>query len=248
MFLTPSRKAMLRRFGWMFGLDVHLNSPRNRDDLRLIHFINFHRIDVVLDVGANVGQFAKNLFDLGYMGRVVSFEPMPEAYARLEQAASKYPDRWIVGPRIALSDLKGNFPFYITSASTSSSLLHPSEEFSRMFAGAAVADRIQVPTDRLDALIDDLISPGERVLIKIDVQGAELRVLNGATAALKLATGLLVETNFMKMYDTQPSATSLGELITSEGFEFWDLAPVYRDPGNLRLAQIDLLYFKALQA
>jgi len=58
-------------------------------------FLAVHDVDLVIDVGANIGQYASGLRKRGYLGRIWSFEPIDTAFKQL-QSAAKGDDRWMV--------------------------------------------------------------------------------------------------------------------------------------------------------
>lgn len=83
-----------------------MTNPISKETRSLVRILDHHGIDVVLDVGANVGQYAARLRQGGWSGRIVSFEPLPDAHATLEAAAA--PDAlWEVAPRMALGASTG---------------------------------------------------------------------------------------------------------------------------------------------
>lgn len=105
-------KQHLKRWGRRAGLEIRPSGILSRDDLRLRHFLELQAIDTVLDVGANDGGFAKSLIEVGFRGRIISFEPLPRAYDELVSAASRIRN-WSAAPRMALSDENGIAKFNI---------------------------------------------------------------------------------------------------------------------------------------
>lgn len=77
------------------GLDLHRLTPSSNPAFQLLKALNRFDIDLVLDVGANVGQFASELRSVGYKGNLVSFEPLSAAHMALSEAASR-DSRWAV--------------------------------------------------------------------------------------------------------------------------------------------------------
>ncbi len=242
--LAPSTKIALRKFVRRIGFDVRLNGINSREDLRFVHFLNMHRIEVVLDVGANRGQFASGLFEAGFQGRVISFEPLPEANRVLKEVAAPFGDRWEVHRPVALSDASGTAEFFVTTGDTSSSLLEPMQGFVENTPVAQVSDKIQVATERLDNLYPDLALGGARTFLKLDVQGGEDKVLAGGVNSLDALRGALIELSFATMYDNQTSALDLQQEMASRGFSIWDIWPGYSNPVTHRLNQVDALFFK----
>lgn len=242
--LSPSAKLALRKFARSFGLDVRINGLNSREDLRFTHFLKLHRIDTLLDIGANRGQFAQGLLDAGFGGRVISFEPLPAANEHLAKVAAPYGDRWHVARPVALSDHAGTAKFFVTSRDTSSSLLEPLNEFVEASPVAEVSEYIKVETARLDDLYPDLNLKSSRTFLKLDVQGGEDRVLKGAARTLSEIKGALIELSFAKLYDHQASALGIQQLMFESGFSVWDIWRGYSNPKNYRLNQVDALFFR----
>ena len=99
-------------------------SPRNlymAPELPLL--LRRFRVDVVFDIGANVGQFASELFGAGFAGRIVSFEPLSAAHGQLIETSQPEP-RWAVAPRCALGESDGEATIHVAANSQSSSLVH----------------------------------------------------------------------------------------------------------------------------
>lgn len=243
--MVPHTKYALRRFGRLFGLDIRVSGLNSREDLRFVHFLRLHRIDTVLDVGANKGQFAQQLFKAGYKGRIISFEPLPDAHKKLQKAASAFGERWSVGPRVALSDRAGTATYFVTQADTSSSLLEPLKSFVEVTPIAKVEEHIEVRTDRLDVLVSELSLDESRVFLKLDVQGSEAKVLAGATQMLRSLYGVLIEMSFVNLYEDQSSAIIVQQKMADSGFEIWDIWRGYFNPNTKRLNQVDALFFRS---
>ncbi|RUV70442.1 MAG: FkbM family methyltransferase [Mesorhizobium sp.] len=242
--MRSQTKQAIRDVGRRFGLEVRLNGLNSRDDLRFIHFLRMHGIDTVLDVGANRGQFAQQLFNNGFEGRVISFEPLPDEHALLIEAAAAFGDRWSVAPRLALGDKAGKATFYVTHGSASSSLLEPLGGFVEAAPQVKVDKQIEVETQRLDALWPNLDLTGRNVFLKIDVQGSEALVLGGASAILPYIKGVLVELSLVDLYAGQPSGIALQQWMAEQGFGLWDIWTGFRNPQTHRLNQIDALFFR----
>jgi len=237
----------LRRIGrhalYRAGLQRRRSTLDSRADLRLVHHLAVHRVSTVLDVGANRGQFAGELLRAGFPGRVVSFEAIPEVHRQLTQATAACGDRWHVAPCCALGDRTDEAWFHVTNNLVSSSLLVPNER-SRAF-GEALREReiIAVDLRRLDEMFVPDANTGA-IFLKIDVQGAEPLVLEGAARLLPGVQGLLLEMTVAPLYDGQMLADELHALAMSLGFGLWDQRPVLRDPRTARLLQYDAVYFR----
>ncbi len=240
MTALGTARKLLRRA----GIDARRANAMTSWELRLPALLRRHGVRTVLDVGANDGGFASELLLGGYEGRIISFEPLPDAWARLRERAARAAN-WQVAPRLALSDGEGEAVFHEAGNSASSSLL----SMTATHVDAAPASRtvavMKVRTTTLDAALRSLEHQAPSFL-KLDVQGAERMVLAGAPETLRREViGIQVEMSLAGLYEGQPSASDLDALLKSLGFECWDILPGFRDPASLRMLQYDGIYFRA---
>jgi len=160
------------------------------------------------------------------------------------QQAKRYP-RWEVGPQVALSNVNGEAEFFEAANSVSSSLLPILSEHTDAAPASATVASIKVETRRLDDLLRQLDIDG-RIFLKLDVQGAESLVLEGALEALRgQIVGVQLEMSLTSLYSSQATARELDALLTSLGFECWDILPGFRDPRTFRMLQCDGIYFRS---
>jgi FkbM family methyltransferase len=191
-------------------------------------------VSLVLDVGANVGQCALALRrDGGYRGRILSFEPVAATYEALVRTAANDPDWECV--RLALSDQDGTAEIAVASGSDSSSFLPFKDTSLSAAPGAFPIGTESVRTARLDSLFP--LRPADIVLMKLDVQGLEPRVLAGADATLARISLLECELVFEHLYEGQPTFREMIELIDDLGFR-----PISVAPGNINYRTASLAY------
>jgi FkbM family methyltransferase len=200
-----------------------------------------NRIDTIVDVGSNSGQFAQEMRALGFGGTIHSFEPLPDVASVLRSRAAA-DGRWHVH-ECALGDADGTVEFHVTRNRVSSSLLRPRDFQLHSEVGAVEAERISVSVRRLDNLANsDLGSiDWERTYLKLDVQGAEAMVLRGCGALLRQVPLLLTEVSFQSLYDGSSSWTSVVEMCAESGLVTIDFQRAFRDPLMKRVMQADLL-------
>ena len=84
-------KTNIKRLINFTGFDLHRLSPTSNPTFQLLKALNRFDVDLVLDVGANVGQFASELRLVGYKGSFVSFEPLSVAHKTLSEVAGRDP-------------------------------------------------------------------------------------------------------------------------------------------------------------
>lgn len=223
------------------GYELRLLGP-DEIDARRMRLMDSLAIDLVLDVGANAGQYAQGLREAGFAGRIVSFEPLSEAFANLERHA--VPDRsWEVHHR-ALGDEDGTAPINVAGNSWSSSLLPMGSRHLASAPESAYVDIEEVALSRLDSLWDEVVRPGERVWLKLDVQGFEGRVLRGAEGCQRSLAAVQLEMSLVPLYEGEDTWRELVDYLEEAGFELGGLEPGFSDPISGRLLQFDGIFIR----
>src|SRR5579863_5225118 len=168
-------KTQVKRTIWsgmrQVGFDVRRAGPGRFPDLA--DFLAARQVDLVLDVGANIGQFGKALRSRGYRGEMISFEPVNAVYRQLKATADR-DGNWQTH-NMALGAAAGRAALNVSRSTVFSSILDQSPDTSRMEPDSAVIRQEEVTVARLD----DLVEPsGDRIVfLKIDTQGYERLVL-----------------------------------------------------------------------
>jgi len=229
----------IRRTGW----DIKRFDPQSSEAAQLIQQLRTHQIDVVFDVGANTGQFARMVRDAGFPGRIVSFEPSSAAYTILSRRARRDPD-WIIAPRVALGDHEGTTMLNLAGNSASSSLLpmlqsHVSAAPESRYIGSEVVD-----LRTLDSIGAELVSESERVFLKLDVQGFEHKVLQGADRFIRRIKGIQLELSLVPLYEGESLFHPMLHDLEDRGYELWSLVPGLVDRKTGRLLQLDAIFFR----
>jgi FkbM family methyltransferase len=227
------------------GYEVHAYTPGpalSGEDVRRAKLLRSERIDRVLDVGANAGQYAQRLRAAGFTGRIVSFEPLADAFAALERAAANDP-RWDAR-RLALADTDGERMIHISANSWSSSLLDMGARHLASAPESAYVGTESVATARLDSIWDDVVGPGERTFLKLDVQGFEMHVLRGAASRLDCVMGVQAELALVHLYEGDALWRDVVGHLEAHGFELAGLEPGFEDPQTGRMLQVDGIFLR----
>ena len=192
----------------------------------------------VIDVGANRGQFAVFARHRWPDARLLCFEPLPRPRDVLISLASDLGNAEVMP--FAIADESGRRVMQVAEADDSSSLLAASASQLEAFPAAAKVDEVAVDVRSLDDVLDlsDLRPPA---LLKIDVQGAELDVLRGASRVLKSECELLVECSLVELYEGQALIDETIRFANERGFRLMGLSPPFRAPDGTPL-QCDLLF------
>lgn len=202
-----------------------------------------HGITLVFDVGANIGQSGQALRKAGYNGRIVSFEPSLHAHAALQKAAARDPD-WHVADPIALGAAPGTLALNVSEASDLSSFRAPTSALKAALPRVRSNTAQSIGVERLDAVFDTYVKPGDRVFLKIDTQGFEAEVLEGAAGILDRVHGLQMELSLFPLYDGEPTLTDMLPRIQGMGFNPWLILPVTFSRPLSRQLQVDAIFFR----
>jgi len=230
-------KSLLRSLGF----EVSTYCIENSRVCRLGTRLKVLGVDLVLDVGANVGQFAQDLRHSGYQGRIISFEPLSSAYHDL-LINSKDDSMWQIAPRCALGAFAEQSVIKVSKNTWSSSILSITERHIQVSPNAGVIGSEPVSIMTLDELALTKVYSARRPYLKIDTQGYERQVLDGAKKAIPYLAGMQLELSMAPLYEKQPDFIETIEWIQEMGFELFGLEPEFYDPQTSRLLQVDAIF------
>jgi FkbM family methyltransferase len=225
------------------GSDLAPRRKARSPDAQLAAVLERFSVSCVLDVGANVGQYALRLRAFGYAGRIVSFEPLAEAHADLMRRAESDP-AWQVAPPVALGERDGEVEIELSSESDMSSILPQSALLHRISPTSAVIRRERVPMARLDRIAAGYLRPEDETFLKIDVQGYEAQVLEGAGDLLPTVRGIQLEMSLMPCYRGERGFREMLDHLEAAGFELYLLLPGYFERKLARQLQVDAVFIR----
>lgn len=197
----------------------------------------------ILDIGANEGQFADKMHTLFPEAAIYSFEPIPEAFSKLEKNFKEV--KQIKGINLALGDLPGEITFNKNESSASSSFLEMADTHKKSFDFAVKTSPIKVKVDTLDNFMsrEKIVFP---MLIKIDVQGFEDKVISGGTEVIKKAGMVFCEVSFTELYKGQLLFKDIYEMFKNLGFSYAGNIEQLRSPETNRILQADAVFVKTV--
>lgn len=242
-FRPSSIKAQINQALHRAGYEFRRLKPDSGHADQLSAVLCSEEVDMVIDIGANEGQFAREIRQAGYTGKIISFEPLSSARRVLIDHASSDP-HWLVHEQLALGDQEGAITINISGNSYSSSILPMLETHANAAIDSAYVDSETVPISKLDSVAAEYLEPGCNFFIKIDTQGFELQVLNGARETLPLAKGVLCELSLVPLYEGQALWREVIDRLNEEGFFLWILLPGFTDPRTGQSLQIDGIFLR----
>ena len=244
MITRRSSIAAIKRFLKRRGIIIDRYTCSTSPDLQLVRMLTVNGIDLVLDVGANTGGYAKAVREAGYRGRILSFEPLSTAHAQLAGAAAADRD-WTVAPRMALGDSDETVKINIAGNSASSSILSMTDGHTAAAPDSSYVGSEPVDVRRLDDVRHPFLDAAQSPFLKIDTQGYETQVLAGAARILPKIRGVQLEMSLSRLYEGQTLWRDVITVLEDSGFELWGLIPGFFNPTTGRMLQCDGVFFRS---
>ncbi|MBD2579878.1 FkbM family methyltransferase [Oscillatoria sp. FACHB-1406] len=214
--------------------------------LRLKTILEKYQIDVVLDVGANIGQFGRELRAMGYEGKIISFEPISSAFEVLKQVSGSDPN-WEIH-KLALGRQNGEQKIHVASDSAFTSFLKSNAWCEKQFGESAVGSREETVTvRRLDEVLNEMVEKREqaRMYLKMDTQGYDLEAIAGLEGQYDGIFGLQSEISVIPIYQGMPHLTESISFFEKAGFEIAGLYPVSQQSSTVQVIEFDCLMVKS---
>ena len=222
------------------GWDIVQYRPATHPLARRARLLKDYRIDLVLDVGANTGQYARQLRELGYKGRIVSFEPLSSAVAELRRAAA-YDANWQVRNHACGAE-NGKREIRVAANSQSSSFLPMKAEHLDAFPDSCYIGTEVVEIKRLDTIFEEVAGPEAKIWLKLDVQGFEAAVVEGSSGCLERIRAIQAEVSLQAMYEGETTLIDFLPLMTQKGFLLVGLETYLSDPSTCHLLQVECIF------
>ncbi len=218
-------------------MGVQLTEYPKKSERRQMQIVKTKNIDMILDVGANTGQYGLHLRRLGYTGEIISFEPMKKAFNELEKKAAK-DSKWSA-MAYALGDEDGSSIINISENSYSSSILEmlPTHEDSAPDSKYVAQEEIVIK--KLDSIFDSICNNGSNIMLKVDTQGFEKSVLDGALNVLDKISVVELEMSLVPLYENNTLYLEMIQFMTSKGFDLHMIDDVFSNSETGQLLQVD---------
>jgi FkbM family methyltransferase len=237
-------KHELRNLVNRYGIDV-VRYPLSSPLARTARLLEHHHVDCVVDVGANDGGFATAIRGLGYAGRIISFEPLEAPFAAVQRKAT-HDGNWDT-VQCAVGDAKSEVTINVSgNDGLSSSVLPMLEAHTNVEPTSRYVGSETVRQERLDTLLPQLgIDRDSRTFLKVDVQGYERAVLDGASELFADGTiiGLQLELSLVPLYGGAMTYREGLDRAEAMGMTLMGLDPVFADPKSGQLLQADAVFF-----
>lgn len=226
-------KQLTKKAFNQIGLDIIRISKSPRHSLLGLRKLP---IKTIIDVGANKGQFAKYIKPLFPEALLYCFEPLPEPFKELKKWAEKQRNGSVTVFNLALGDNEGTLEIYShVEHNPSSSFLKTSKICENFYPFTKKQVSIPVKMMTLDKWIRSLSDPVcPEILIKLDVQGYEDRVIQGGRETFSIAKACILEVNIDHLYKQQTTFKDISLLLYNLKFHYvGNLSQTYADDGHV---------------
>jgi FkbM family methyltransferase len=223
----------------LLGLDLVRYQPKySLGPYAILETLN---IRSVIDVGAHTGEFALMIKQLLPEASVVSFEPLKREFQELQQKLEGRPGFQTFN--YALGDRDGTATIWRNDYSQSSSLLRMTNLHREAFPQSGQETSEEITIRRLDDVLAPLKIDRE-ILLKLDVQGYEDKVLAGSQEVLTRARALVIEVSFRKLYEDQPLFDDVYATLRAKGFAYQGNLYQLLDNRDGSVVQADALFLR----
>ena len=232
-------KKLLNTVGVQVSFTKNLKPIKiiDEDLLRRVKIINTFQVDVLLDVGANNGNYATTMRNVGFSKKIISFEPQKKAFDEL-QKISEGDNLWQVN-HFALGNEDGNSVINIAGNSLSSSILEMLPKHSDTAPESIYVEKENITIKKLDTIFNSIVSANDIVMLKIDTQGFEKNVLDGAENALKNISIIQLEMSIVPLYKNEILMLDMIKHLDEIGFQLFSIENGFSDPSTGQLLQAD---------
>jgi FkbM family methyltransferase len=212
----------------------------DKDLYRRLKTIKYCGINKIFDIGANAGQYGIDMRNLGYNKKIVSFEPLKDAYKELEKV-SKNDKNWITN-NYALGHENIKSIINISKNSWSSSILEILPKHLENAPDSLYIGKDEIEIKKLNSIFNSFYEEGDNLMAKIDTQGYEKNVIDGANEVIHKFRIVHVEMSIVPLYDNEVLFFDMVKLLEKKGFQLFSLENGLADQITGRLLQVDGIF------
>jgi FkbM family methyltransferase len=226
--------------GGLFKLNLGIG--RDPYPVNVARTLAFVGADAVLDIGANIGQYGSALRASGYTGRIISCEPLSDAFGHLARRTARDP-RWTV-VNVGVGAAPGSATLNVAANSFSSSIRPMTAAHRESAPGSEFVATQQVEVTTVADLIDRFQLNPKTTMLKVDTQGYEGPVMDGAGDLLGDFAAVQIELSLVELYDGAELSDTLSDRLVKLGYELYALEAGYPDRRTGRMMQYDGLFVR----
>lgn len=258
MNIRTAAKGLVKAPFRALGLDLvrwqppEPQAPMTPDELKMIaafspqykpedHWFAAAGIKTVLDVGAHEGEFAQRIRKMLPSADLVCFEPLQKPFSKLQERFKGQPKFRAL--RCALGDKTGQVEINHNEYAPSSSLLPMADLHKQSFTFAVKQTMEMIELRRLSDVAPEL-NLHEEILLKLDVQGFEDKVIAGGEDVVARARILIIEVSFQPLYVGGPLFDDIYQMLKNRGFTYKGNFEQLVSPKDGHVLQADAIFYR----
>ena len=235
---------MIKNLANVFGYEILKKKKIQTINNHLQHIFNSAKINYVIDVGANEGQFALSLRRNNYKGDILSFEPTSKPFKKLVEI-SKNDERWDV-MNLALGERKESRKINVFEASDLNSFHEASALGKNRFnKGMKKIETETIEIKTLDSILKKIDLKNKNIFLKMDTQGFDISVFRGSKKHMSKICGLMSEIPIQQIYKTTQSYHDILKEYEAEKFQISGIFPVSQNKKNNTAIEFDCVMLKS---
>ncbi len=224
------------------SLAYKLLSIQKKDSRLRNIFLKYHNINLVLDVGADIGLYGHAVRHNGFSGRIVSFEPRKRGFEHLKKWSSKDP-LWDA-ENYALGDFDGESEINVSENQVSSSLLDLSKKSVEIVPETQYIEKETIKVHKLDTVINNFYKNGDKVYLKVDTQGFEKKIMNGSLNSLNKLEAIQLELSIDPLYKEVDSLRDMLNFMDGLGFKLASFEYGWHDISSGHMMEVDGIFIR----
>lgn len=241
IYMHPVIKRSIKQAFHLVGADIRWHIPQPRHCLPTL--LELYKVDTIFDIGANAGVSGEYFRNIGFKQKIVSFEPVGHLYRQLEQRVNN--DSLWDCENTAIGDALGELTLNVSGdCGGASSFLRMTDNIVINAPELAVIGQEIVKVKTIDSLIGTYYPKGNRLFLKIDVQGFEKNVIEGARASLERIVGMKIELSLVKNYENENLLCDMLPYLYGLGFRLCAVEHAWSNLATQELYQIDGILFR----
>jgi FkbM family methyltransferase len=243
--MRHTAKLAVQRIFRSFGLDIRWHVPHPVHALSTL--LDLYGVDAVFDIGANTGDSGQYLRNIGFGGRIVSFEPVSGVYRQLAARAASDP-LWVC-ENIALGEEAGERSIHVSGANgIASSLLASTGHVETHEPELRTVGREMVRVETLQSVVERYYPQGSRLFLKIDAQGYEKQILEGAGSQLEKVVGMRIELALVRSYEGAPLIVDMLPYLAGLGYRLCGIEEAWSNRETQEVYEVDAILFRTERA
>jgi FkbM family methyltransferase len=224
------------------GFEVSRSGISDKISVNYRKIFSHHNIDLLFDVGANEGQYAQAMQKLGFDGKIVSFEPVKATFNNLNSNTAGNANWQALN--MALGDKDGEEFINVSGNTVSSSMLEMLPKHINNEASSAYITKEKITIKKLDSVFDAYVKQHNSVYLKLDVQGFEKNVIEGASGSLKNIKLIQLEMALVPLYKGELLIADMISYMDTKGFTLYSLIPGFNNFETGQLFQADGIFLR----